>query len=96
MLSAEGYDIKNELVLIPIHQSILKSYGKRKDNRKQCYGGEEMLVGTILRKSAGDKEEKFKACIINFPVQYLKKKKKRRVLCNSPVMQIPHGSSVPF
>ena len=29
-----------------------------------------MLVGTILRKSAGDKEEKLKACIINFPVQY--------------------------
>lgn len=29
-----------------------------------------MLVGTILRKSAGDKKEKFKACIINFPVQY--------------------------
>ena len=29
-----------------------------------------MLVGTILRKSAGDKEEKLKACIIKFPVQY--------------------------
>lgn len=71
MLSAEGYDIKNELVLSPTHQSILKSYGKSKDNRKQsANGGEEMLVGTILRKSAGDKKEKFKACIINFPVQY--------------------------
>lgn len=34
-----------------------------------------MLVGIILRKSAGDKKEKFKACIINLPVQYLKKKK---------------------
>ena len=33
-----------------------------------------MLVGTILIKSAGDKKEKFKACIINFPVQYKKKK----------------------
>ena len=75
---AEGYDIKNELLLIPIHQSILKCYGKSKDNRDQCYGGEEMLVGTLLRKTAGDKKEKFKACIINFPVQYLKKKKKKK------------------
>ena len=58
VLSAEGYDIKSELLLIPTHQSILKCYGKSKDNREQCYGGEEMLVGTILRKSAGDKEEK--------------------------------------
>ena len=70
VLSAEGYDIKSELLLIPTHQSILKCYGESKDNREQCYGGEEMLVGTILRKSAGDKEEKLKACIINFPVQY--------------------------
>ena len=37
-----------------------------------------MLVGTLLRKTAGDKKEKFKACIINFPVQYLKKKKKKK------------------
>lgn len=40
VLSAEGYDIKNQLVLIPIHQSILKSYSKRKDNRKQSVTGE--------------------------------------------------------
>lgn len=38
-----------------------------------------MLVGTILRKSAGDKKEKFKACIINFPVQYKKKKEESAV-----------------
>ena len=55
-----------------------------------------MLVGIILRKSAGDKKEKFKACIINLPVQYLKKKKRRRVLYKSPVMQIPQGSQSHF
>lgn len=40
MLSAEGYDIKNELVLSPTHQSVLKSYGKIKDDRKQSAIGE--------------------------------------------------------
>ena len=40
VLSAEEYDIKNELVLSPTHHSVLKSYGKIKDDRKQSAMGE--------------------------------------------------------
>lgn len=60
VLSAEGYDIKNELLLTPTHQSILKYYGKSKDNKEQCYGGEEMLVGTISERLLGIRKKNLK------------------------------------